>query len=85
MEHFRVLRGNYQRTMVPKMDVDRDDLVITSQYADDSEMSELIDGFIESLRETTGILRDDLVKNELTHLGRMAHQLKGPVQAMDFP
>lgn len=80
-----MLHGNNRRAMVPMMNVDRDDLVITSQYADDPEMAELIDGFIESLRETTGILRDDLVKNELTHLGRMAHQLKGAGAGYGFP
>lgn len=66
------------------MEADKDES-ITSQYADDPEMAELIDGFIESLRETVGILRADLVKNELTHLGRIAHQLKGAGAGYGFP
>jgi signal transduction histidine kinase/DNA-binding response OmpR family regulator len=50
---------------------------ITSSYADDPAMREILDGFIRDLPEKVKTMSELLARNDLAELARLAHQLKG--------
>lgn len=50
---------------------------LLSSYADDPEMAELIEEFLDSLPVKIQTLRSGLEQQDFTRLTRIAHQLKG--------
>jgi signal transduction histidine kinase/CheY-like chemotaxis protein len=58
---------------------------IKSQFADDPEMSELIEAFIARLPETADAMAQALANNCFDELRRLAHQLKGSGGGYGYP
>lgn len=57
---------------------------LLSSYADDPEMVELIDEFLNSLPDRVNALCAALIKADATRLTRLAHQLKGASAGYGF-
>jgi HPt (histidine-containing phosphotransfer) domain-containing protein len=58
---------------------------IKSQFADDPEMSELIEAFVARLPETADAMAQALSNNCFDELRRLAHQLKGSGGGYGYP
>jgi PAS domain S-box-containing protein len=58
---------------------------IMSQYADDPEMSELIEAFVARLPETADAMAEALANNCFDELRWLAHQLKGSGGGYGYP
>jgi len=58
---------------------------IKSQFADDPEMSELIEAFVARLPETADAMAQALANNCFDELRRLAHQLKGSGGGYGYP
>ena len=65
--------------------VDSSDEPLTSDMADDEDMSELVDQFVATVPERIGALRAASVTGDRGCLGRLAHQLKGAAGGYGFP
>lgn len=58
---------------------------LRSIYADDPEMAELVQLFVEEMPERTARLRHAVDAEDLASLTRLAHQLKGAAAGYGFP
>ena len=58
---------------------------IRSQFADDPEMSELIEAFVARLPETADAMAEAMANNCFDELRRLAHQLKGSGGGYGYP
>ena len=58
---------------------------LRSEFADDPEMMELIETFVEKLPEKVQLMRAALTHRQLGELQRLAHQLKGAGGSYGYP
>jgi HPt (histidine-containing phosphotransfer) domain-containing protein len=58
---------------------------ILSDFADDPEMQDLVELFVNELPERLAVLRTGLESNALEQVQRVAHQLKGASGGYGFP
>ncbi len=58
---------------------------IRSEYADDPDMAELVEQFVEGLPEHLRVIRDSVEASDLEILRRRSHQLKGSAGGYGFP
>lgn len=58
---------------------------ILSHYRDDSRISQLIPGFLASLKEQVADLEDVLVSEDFVSTKSMVHELKGACGSYGFP
>ena len=61
------------------------DEVLISEYADDEDMGELIELFVQDLRDDMRKIQVALTDGDLECLGVLAHQLKGSAGSYGFP
>ncbi len=60
-------------------------LPVVSEMANDADMLELIEMFVEDLPKRAAALEQALREGELSALSRIAHQLKGAAGGYGFP
>lgn len=58
---------------------------IISEFADDPDMTELVELFVDRLGATMGEMRAALSAGEFDEVQRLAHQLKGAAAGYGFP
>ncbi len=58
---------------------------LLSEFADDPDMQELVELFVNELPERVAVLRIGLESNALEQVQRVAHQLKGASGGYGFP
>jgi len=58
---------------------------LISQFADDKDMSELVEFFVDELQERIGDLGEAWKSGDHTRLKSLAHQLKGAAGGYGFP
>ena len=60
------------------------DDIIVSEFADDPEMTDLVDGFVDGLRDSIERAQVALTADDMVVLQRVAHQLKGAAGGYGF-
>jgi signal transduction histidine kinase/DNA-binding response OmpR family regulator len=63
----------------------RDEGLIISEFADDPEMLEVVEAFVENLPERAAAIGSAVDKGDLQTVQRIAHQLKGAAGGYGFP
>ncbi len=58
---------------------------LLSEFADDPDMQDLVELFVNELPERVEVLRTGLESNALDQVQRVAHQLKGASGGYGFP
>ncbi|MBN2561327.1 MAG: Hpt domain-containing protein [Phycisphaerae bacterium] len=59
--------------------------VLVSEFADDADMIELVEMFVDELPGKALAIRQAMEKRDMEVLGRLAHQLKGAAGGYGFP
>ena len=70
---------------LPGVQNEDDTAPLTSHYADDPDMAEILEVFLARLDETAASLRAAADASDLERLGQVAHQLKGSAGGYGFP
>ena len=58
---------------------------VVSELANDPDMAELVEMFVNELPDRTAAIQKALADQDLEALGRLAHQLKGSAGGYGFP
>ncbi len=67
------------------MSTSSDAASIVSAYADDPDMAELVELFLEELPDRVATIREALGQGDIKKVGQVAHQLKGAGGGYGFP
>jgi signal transduction histidine kinase/DNA-binding response OmpR family regulator len=76
-----ILKHTSRQQLVPEMPVD----AIASRFADDKDMAEVIESFVQQLPLRCQAMREALNNNDLPTLQRLAHQMKGAGGSYGYP
>jgi len=67
------------------MRMSQDDQAVRSEFADDPDMSGIVESFVSELPDRVGAMNAALAAGQLEQLRVLAHQLKGAAGGYGFP